>query len=134
MRGHVRVVDTGPAQQRVGRCLARERLGECAADGHVHRPDDDVVQARGFLREPLAPRFELPPALVGNEPELAADGCQAQVRVVLAQAQAELGAAREHAIRLGRAARDEIVDQHADVGFLAARIPRLALAHASSPR
>ena len=66
MRADVLVGDTGPAQQRVGRCLARERLREGAAGGHVHRPDDDVVQARGFFREPLAPRFELPPALVGQ--------------------------------------------------------------------
>ena len=55
---------------------------------------------------------------------------QAQVGVVLAQQQAIFRAAREHPIRLARAARDEIVDQHADVGLVAARPPRRALLHA----
>src|SRR5690606_16524507 len=42
------------------------------------------------------------------------------------------GAAREHAIRLARATRDEIVDQHADVSFITTRPPGLALLHLQS--
>ena len=40
-----------------------------------------------------------------------------------------LGAAREHAVRLARAASDEVVDQHAHVGFAALRGPGLAPFH-----
>ena len=73
--------------------------------------------------------FEEAPALVVDEAEFAASGRQAQVRVVLAQREAVLRAAREHAVRLGRAARDEVVDHHADVGVAAGREPRFALLH-----
>ena len=53
-----------------------------------------------------------------------------QVGIVLAQQQPIFRAAREHPIRLARAARDEIVDEHADVGLVASRPPRCALLHA----
>ena len=61
------------------------------------------------------------PALVVHQTQLAADGRQAQVGVVLAQQQAMLGAAGEHAIGLARAARHQVVDEHADVAFAALR-------------
>jgi hypothetical protein len=38
-------------------------------------------------------------------------------RVVDAQCDPELGARREHAVRLAQRHADEIVDQHADIGF-----------------
>ena len=62
-----------------------------------------------------------------NQPETAADLREPQVRVVLAQHQPVLRAAREHAVRLARAAGDEVVDQHSDIGFVTAWIPGLAI-------
>ena len=53
------------------------------------------------------------------------DGREAQVGIVLAQDQAIFGAAGKHAIRLEGAARNQIVDQHTDVGLVTARTPGL---------
>src|SRR3546814_1774799 len=41
----------------------------------------------------------------------------------------DLGARGEHAVGLDRALGDQVVDQHADVGLVAARRPRLFLLH-----
>ena len=49
------------------------------------------------------------------------------VRIVLPQQQAILGPRGEHAVRLLRAARDEVVNQHADVSLVAAQDERLFL-------
>jgi hypothetical protein len=54
---------------------------------------------------------------------------QALFRVVAAQEQAVLRAAREHAIGLARIGHDEIVDHHADVGLVAAEHERRAVLH-----
>src|SRR5690606_33814669 len=43
--------------------------------------------------------------------------------------QAVFGARGEHAIRLGRAVGDQVVDQHAQVGLVAPRRPRFQRAH-----
>jgi hypothetical protein len=64
-----------------------------------------------------------------TRPELAALLGEAQVGVVLAQAQAVLGARGEHAVGLGHAAGDQVVHQHAEVGLVAARAPGLAALH-----
>src|SRR5688572_14388938 len=53
------------------------------------------------------------------QPELDAGGAEAAERVVLANGEAELGARREEAVRLVDAARDDVVDQNAEVGGLA---------------
>ena len=58
-----------------------------------------------------------------TKPKRAALRRQAHVGIVLAQGQPVFGAAREHAVRLGRTARDQIVDQHADIGLAALRAP-----------
>src|SRR5205823_4219021 len=50
-------------------------------------------------------------------------------RVVLAQQQAVLRAAGEHAVGLARAARHQVIDEHSDVGLAALRYPGLALPH-----
>nr|GFC33568.1 hypothetical protein [Tanacetum cinerariifolium] len=46
-------------------------------------------------------------------------GREAQVGIVLAQQDAVLGAAREHAVRLLGAFVDEVIDEHADVRLVA---------------
>ena len=78
----------------------------------------DVRKAALFLKQ--APTF------VVDEAELATDRRQSQVGIVLAQQQPVLRAAREHPIRLARAAGDEIIDEDADVGVAALRQPWLA--------
>ena len=55
-----------------------------------------------------------------------ADFGKAQVGVVLAEQQTIFGAGGEHAIRLGRSLGDQIVNQNADVGLVAAKDDRLA--------
>ena len=54
---------------------------------------------------------------------------EARVGVVLAQVQAVFRARGEHAVRLQRAVRDEVVDQHADVRLVATRRPWRLAAH-----
>ncbi len=63
------------------------------------------------------------PARVVDDAELAATLRESQIRVVLAQLQPVLGARREHPIGLGHAARDEIVDEHAEIRLVAPRRP-----------
>jgi hypothetical protein len=72
------------------------------------------------------------PALVVDEPERAPGGEQALGGVVLAQEQAELGARRHHAVRLARAAGDQIVDEHAGVRLITAQ-DQLALPRRPEP-
>ena len=68
------------------------------------------------------------PALVVDEAELATFRRKSQVGIVLAQQQPILGPAREHAIGFGHAARDQVIDEHAEIGFVALRKPLLLLA------
>jgi len=66
----------------------------------------------------------MPPAIIIHQPQVAAGLGQAQVGVVFAQDQPVFRAAGEHAIGLARATRDEVIDEHADIGLVAARRPR----------
>src|SRR5687767_10269563 len=103
--------------------LARQRR-------QVGGMNDRALQALDFGRRAIALRCEELPTLVADQSKLAAAWRKAQVGVVLTQQQTIFRATREHSIRLARAARDEIVDEHADVGFVATRPPRRAILHA----
>ena len=59
------------------------------------------------------------PALVVNQPDRRADRCQPEIGVVDSQKQAMLRPGREHPVRLEASARDEIVDEDADVCLVA---------------
>ena len=100
---------------------------------HDARVDPGRSQALRLARDGFALARERLPARVVDDAQLAADLGQAQVGIVLAQLQAVLGAAGEHAVRLGHAARHQVVDQHAEVGLVAARAPGL-LARARAAR
>src|ERR1700752_4326296 len=76
-----------------------------------------------FTRPRLAFALEVLPAIVVDDAEPAPRFGEAHVRIVFAQAQAIFRAARKHSIRLGDAARDEIIDEYAGVGFVAPRAP-----------
>ena len=68
-------------------------------------------------------RAEGLPARIVHQAQLAARFGQPQVGIVLAQLQPVFGAAGEHAVGLGHAAGDQVVDQHAEVGLVAPRAP-----------
>ena len=84
-------------------------------------------------RQPLLLAFdrfalgaETLPARIVDQTEFATLFGQAQIGIVFAQQQAVFGARGEHAVRLARAQRDQIVDQYADVGFVTTRLPGIA--------
>ncbi len=52
-----------------------------------------------------------------------------QVGVVLAQLEPVFGARSKHPVRLGNAARDQVVDQHADIRLVPARAPACFAGH-----
>ena len=83
--------------RRRGRTVLR-RTGESIGDG----PGEGRVAASAFRSD----------AVPGD----AAIG-QAQPRIVGPQAEPVLGPGRQHAIGLGHAVQDQIVDQHADIGL-----------------
>ena len=120
------ITHSGPAQKLDQRVLPVQRLTENAFGfraAHHLRIDPagfDAFQFRGH-RVPVAAK-RLPSPIV-DDAERAAGLGQTQVGVVLAQLQSVLGAAGKHAVGLGDAARDEVVDQHAQVGLVAARTP-----------
>jgi hypothetical protein len=60
------------------------------------------------------------PAVVIDQAYFAADRGEALVGVVRAEVEAVLGAAREHAVGFDRGLGDEVVDEDADVGLVAA--------------
>ena len=108
----------GKGQQLEGGAAAavavdRRRPWRSASSG---RERQAVEQARG--RPPGASRLggERPRRARPRRSPAPARGRQPLVGVVGAQAQAVLGARGEHAVGLGHAARDQVVDHHADVG------------------
>src|SRR5688572_22948016 len=132
---HMTVIHLGTAQQVEG----AERIARRAVTQHARLPfgrdlvrlDARVPESFELARRACALGFEERPALVVHQAELAAPGSQAQIRVVLAKQQPVFGAAGEHAIRLAGAARDQVVDQHADVTLVPLRYERLERACAA---
>ncbi len=57
------------------------------------------------------------PTLFADQPDIDAKLSQPLVGIVDAKLQAEFGPRREHAIGLGNAARDEVVDHHPEIGI-----------------
>src|SRR5580658_1015444 len=129
----LRVPRPRTAQQLKAALIARERAPE-----HAHAPlrrhavwmEAQACQALDFgVRQALLRLAQTPPLRV-DKSELAPDRRQSQVRIVLAKQTAVLGAAREHAIGLARAARDQIVDEHPEIALAPARHPGFAPPHA----
>src|SRR5690606_16449194 len=85
-----------------------------------------AAQSKKFTVDRVTFAGEGTPSRVVDAPEFAADGRQAQVGVVLAQAQAILGSAGEHPVGFRNAARDQVIDEHTEIGLVAARTPWLA--------
>src|SRR6185295_14631752 len=115
-----------PAQQLECRPLARERTIEYRI--RVLGTDPDVLEPGALACDQFALALEQSPAVLVDQSQLVTFRRKTQVRVVFAQQQAILRAAGEHAIRLRRTARDEVVDQHSYICFTALWPPGPALA------
>ena len=100
-----------------------------AAERVARRRPQRHAGVRSRARRLRACARSAPSARRRRRPRSRPIGGQAQVGVVLAQLQPVFGARGEHAVRLGGAVRDQVVDQHAEVGLVAARRPGLALLH-----
>ena len=109
--GDLTVVEFRPFQQH-----RRRRIG-CS--------DKDTLKTRALLLNRLILCVVNRPTLIINQPKLATNRRQPQVSIVFAQSKAILSATRKHAVGLAYASRDEIVDQHADIGFMALWEPAL---------
>jgi hypothetical protein len=122
---------------RGGRCTGvayrvPERLAEYALRFPCRkqpRVDPGRFQPLLLARYCLALARERFPPQVIHRAQPASNLGKTQVGVVFAQAQPILGAAREHPVRLRNPARDEIVDQHAQIRLVAPRTPCRALSH-----
>ena len=131
-----RVVHFRPAQQLEAVTVARRAAPSARARGHSAETSRRL-HARALSRatsrsDSSCLLLEQRPALVVDQPELAPGRREPQIRVVLTQQQPVLGAAREHAVGLARAARDEVIDEHAEVGLAALRHPGVAALHCSA--
>ena len=82
--------------------------------------DAGLFEAGEFGFDGGALGFEVAEVARRQKTDFVAEAAEAQVGVVLAQEQAVFGAGGEHAVRLGGAFGDEIVNEDADVGFVAA--------------
>ena len=121
------VADLGPAQQveRV-RIVRQWRVEQTRKRGPRGLAADEVqrTQAGKFRIDGVRLGGDEPGTLGVDQAERHGSGRQAQVGVVLAQAQAVLGTAREHAVWLRRTAGDQVVDHDADIGLGPGRAPR----------
>jgi hypothetical protein len=126
--------DLRAAQQFKGRGIPRQR---CAQDrrapggGHVAGPEPQLRQAGDLRVGTVLLGLEQLPAFRVDQSQALRRGCQAQVGVVLAQQQPVLGAAGEHAVGLGGAAADQVIDQDPQVGLAPQRRPRRLAAPAT---
>src|SRR5690242_5060949 len=89
------------------------------------RPEPGFAKRGGVRSDRVALAGEGGPARVVHQPEAPTRLREPQVGIVLAQLQAVLRPAREHPVRLGDAARHEVVHQHPEVRLVAARAPSL---------
>ena len=89
--------------------------------GQIARVDPDRPQSLCFASYGVPLAAERLPALVVHQTQFAPSLGQPHVGVVLPQLQAEFGPAGEHAVGLGHALGDQVIHEHAQVGFVAAR-------------
>ena len=115
------IVDVGAAHQLDGRAADLAQLGTFGGSrAQVGQFDACRLQPVQFGLLDLAVMAEHGPPLIVHQTVFPANGRQALVGVVLAQAQAVLAAARHHAVGVQHALGDQVVHQRAQV----ARVPR----------
>src|SRR5690606_10293352 len=113
-----RFTRSGPGEQ----TCALRRVERCRVDAHGAKPLE-------LARNRFALALEALPASVVDHAQPASDLGESQVGVVLTQAQAIFGAAGEHPVGLAHPASEQVVDQDAEVGFVAPGAPTLLAAH-----
>ena len=126
------VADIRAAQQLVERVLMLDRFAEdacCFIFRYVRRLHPGRFEPFLLAGNGFAFFAEGRPAAVSDQPETASMLGQAHVSVILAQGEPVFGTAGKHAIGLGNPARNQIIDQHAQIGFVAARRPCLFALH-----
>ncbi len=115
-----------PAQKLRQRAFPLQRLTE-NADGfsaaYELRIDPAGFDPLELLVDRVPVAAKRVPSPIIDDAQRASRFGQPQIGIVLAQLQSVLGAAGKHAVRLGDAARDEVVNQNAEVGLVAARAP-----------
>ena len=131
-RGHLGVVQLrAPDQvQHVGFAADRNpQRGLHRAAKCIARRRPQAAQAFGFARDCIALAGERSKARLIHQTKFMADRGQPRIGIVLAQLQPVFGAAGEHPVRLQGAVGNQVVDQHAQVGLVAARRPRGFVLH-----
>src|SRR6185312_11804080 len=126
-RGEFRVVQFRATQQVERIRFAAQRDAELALDRRAQRVGRRGPQRAETLRlafHRLALGAQCVDACLRHYAQRVALLGEAQVGVVLAQVQPVFGARGEHAVGLDRAVAGEVVDQHTEVGLVAARVPR----------
>jgi hypothetical protein len=136
-RDQLVVLDTRTAQQIGQVVLAFDGLADHAfgfGSRQDARVDPGRTQAFQLHGDGFALALEGFPLRIADHAQLAADFRQAHVGIVFAQRQAVFRAAGEHAVGLGHALGGEVVDQHAKIGFRAARGPGCPCPGSAAPR
>src|SRR5260370_30131832 len=124
------VGESGTKEQLDGVRLAKQgltKLGE-EAGKHPGRMNECRAEPRELLFYRISFALEEFPPLVVDQPKLAADGRQTQVRVGLAQRQTILGAAGEHAVRLPVPPGGKVHRHHDAASISPLRAPRVQAA------
>ena len=118
--------DARPPQQILQRVFALDALPQHALAfvlRNYFRVDPTRFETLALARHRFTLALEMLPAQIIDDAEPTSDFGQPHVGVVFAQTQTILSAAGKHPIRLGHAARDQIIDQHAEISFVATRTP-----------
>ena len=117
----MRKVDIGVSEQLVSASLPPVAIdGETVLAGLVGGEREAAEQRPGLI-EAFRLRGERAPARRSDAADVDAERRQPLVGIVGAKRKAVLGAAGEHAIGLGHAAGDEVVDHHAEIAVGAGR-------------
>ena len=82
------------------------------------------AQTLALTLDGLALGLKCGPADIVHQTQFAANGRQTQIGIVLAQQQAVFGTRGEHAVGLLGTAGNQVIHQHAEIGFIAAWRPR----------
>ena len=88
-------------------------------------PNPSVLKPLSLLDKHFALFVEILPPRIVHQPQRSSRFCQPQVRVVFSELQSVLSSRSKHAVRLRDAACHQIINHDTDIGFVAARCPRL---------
>ena len=120
------MIDARTAQQVIERIFTLNRLPQQTLDArliNLGRVRPGRAQARQLARDGLLLDAKGSPADISDQPKPPPLLGQTQVGVILAQRQPVFGTAGKHTVRFGNAARNEIIDEHAEIRLITTRRP-----------